>query len=341
MEYGAIDLHKQHSVIRIVEEAGAVVLERKVTTSREGLRRVFGERAPMRVLLESGTESEWVAQTVEACGHEVIVADPNYALMYGARARRVKTDRRDVAALAEACRRGIYRRAHRVSASQRARRREVRVREQLVRIRTQLINLLRAQLRQEGYRLPSGAAETAARRYTTLGVPAGLATALTPLLAVLEGLTPMIAAADAAIQTAASDPVVQRLMTVPGIGPVTAVTFRAVLDDVSRFRDARAVPAYLGLVPREDSSGTRQRKGTITKAGPRTLRAYLVSAAWVVWRQRRQGGALHAWVERLADRRGRRIAVVALARRLSRILYAMWRDGRDYEPGPRPVVAAV
>jgi hypothetical protein len=77
MEYGAIDLHKVHSVIRILEETGAVVLERKVTTTRESLTRVFAERAPMRVLVESGTESEWVAQTVEACGHEVIVADPN------------------------------------------------------------------------------------------------------------------------------------------------------------------------------------------------------------------------------------------------------------------------
>ena len=118
----------------------------------------------MRVLLETGTESEWVAQVVERCGHEVIVADPNYVLMYGQRQRRIKTDRRDVAALAEACRLGIYRRAHRVSAAQRQRRRLLRVREQLIRVRTQAINLLRAQLRQEGYRLGSGSAEAAGAR---------------------------------------------------------------------------------------------------------------------------------------------------------------------------------
>jgi transposase len=341
MEYGAIDLHKQHSVIRIVDEAGTVVLERKVTTTRESLARVFAARRRMRVLVESGTESEWVAQAVEAESHEVIVADPNYALMYGARARAVKTDRRDVAALAEACRRGIYRRAHRVSAAQRGRRREVRVREQLVRIRTQLINLLRAQLRQEGYRLPSGAAETAARRYTTLAVPADLAAALAPIIELLEALAPVLTRADATIAAAAaSDPVVQRLMTAPGVGPVTAVAFRAVVDEVSRFKDAKAATAFLGLVPREESSGARQRKGAITKAGPRSLRALLVSAAWVVWRQRRQGAALHAWVERLAARRGRHIAVVALARRLARILYAMWRDACDYRVGPSPAVAA-
>jgi transposase len=340
MEYGAIDLHKQHSVIRIVDEDGGVVLERKVVTTREAVTRVFAPRGPMRVLVESGTESEWVAQTVEACGHTVIVADPNYTLMYGARARAVKTDRRDVATLAEACRREIYRRAHRVSADQRARRREVRVREQLVRIRTQLINLLRAQLRQEGYRLPSGSAETVPRRYARLPLPAAVTASVAPLLDLLEALAPVLTAADEAVTAAAArDPVVQRLMTAPGIGPVTAVTFRAVLDDVTRFADAKAATAFLGLVPREASSGTRQRKGAITKAGPRSLRALLVSAAWTVWRQRRQGGALHAWVERLAARRGRRIAVVGLARRLARMLYAMWRDGCDYRAVPSAVPA--
>ena len=83
MEYGAIDLHKQNSLIRIVDATGTVVLDRTITTTREGFTRVFAGRAPLRVLVESGTESEWVAQTVEASGHAVIVADPNYALMYG------------------------------------------------------------------------------------------------------------------------------------------------------------------------------------------------------------------------------------------------------------------
>jgi len=97
-----------------------------------------------------------------------------------------------------------------------------------------------------------------------------------------------------------------------------------------------------GLVPREDSSGERQRRGRITKAGPPMARSLLIQAAWVVWRQRAAGGQMHAWVLRLADRRGKRIAIVALARRLSRILYAMWRDGTDYRvPGPRTAVSSV
>ncbi len=143
----------------------------------------------------------------------------------------------------------------------------------------------------------------------------------------LTALAPLLATGDAQVAAhAAADPVVGRLMTVPGIGPITAVTYRAALDTWERFADAGASTAFLGLVPREDSSGTRQRKGAITKAGPGPVRALLVQAAWVVWRQRQGRAALHAWVERLAARRGKRIAVVALARRLARILFAVWRD---------------
>jgi transposase len=129
---------------------------------------------------------------------------------------------------------------------------------------------------------------------------------------------------------AATDPVVQRLMTAPGVGPIIGLAYRATLDDVGRFANAGAVTAYLGLVPREASTGEHQRRGSITKAGPRALRVLLIQAGWVIWRGRGGSAALHAWVHRLAERRGRRIAIVALARRLSRILYAMWRDDTDY-----------
>lgn len=335
MDYGAIDLHARYSWIRIETETGELVLERRVPTTREGLQGVFGGRSRVRVLVESSTESEWVAQILEGAHHEVIVAAPTYALMYGHRDPRIKTDRRDVRALVIACRLGIYRRAHRVSAEQRQRRRELRVREQLVGIRTQLINLLKAQLRQDGYRLPSGASHTVARRAAALAVAAPVRETLAPVVALLETVGEHLRGCAAQLQAAASrDAVVQRLMTAPGVGPITALTYRAVLDDITRFGDARSVAAYLGLVPREDSSGARQRKGGITKAGPTGLRVLLVQASWTVWRQRTGRGAMHAWVERLAARRGRRIAVVALARRLGRILFAMWRDAQDYRAVP-------
>jgi transposase len=343
MEYGAIDLHTKESQIRIIDGNGAVVVERRVATTRARLTDVFGARAPQRILLESGTGSEWVAQHLEGLGHEVVVADPNYAPMYGQRTRRIKTDRRDVAALAEANRLGVYRPAHRVSAPQRDVRRRLRVRDQLVHVRRQAINLLRAQLRSEGVRVPTGAAETFAARFRASAVSAAVRDAMAPLLELLAALAPLLGQAEQwTRQAATADPIARRLMTTPGVGPVVALAFQATVDDVGRFATPGAVTSYLGLVPREDSSGERQRKGAITKAGPSRMRVLLIQSAWHLWRSPAGSATLHAWARRLGERRGRRIAVVALARRLARILWAMWRDGRPFEParvGRRAVAA--
>lgn len=337
MEYGAIDLHARRSQIRIVREDGTVVLERQVETLRSDFERVFACRAPMRILIESSTDSEWVAQHLETLGHEVIVADPNYAAMYGSRSRKVKTDRRDVAALAEACRTGVYRRAHRASATAREARQRLRVRTHCVRQRTATINLLRAMLRADGLRLPRGSAERILARVDQLTLPATLASVIAPLRDVLRQLTATISAADVALETrAARDPIAQHLMTAPGVGPIVALTFHAVLDTPARFGgDAGRASAFLGLVPSEDSSAERRHRGSITKVGPGELRALLVQASWGIWRGRSPAGAsLRAWAQALAARRGRRIAIVALARRLSRILYAMWRDTADFQVAP-------
>lgn len=343
MEYGAIDLHLRRSQFRIGLQDGTVVKDGKCDTTRADLARIFGDRAAMRILLESSTESEWVAQHLESLGHEVIVADPNYAPMYGSRSRKVKTDGRDTAALFDACRLGIYRRAHRVSAAQRARRQELRVRRHLVQMRSRGISLLRALLRQDGRRLPGGSAEAIERRLEALALPPTVTAILAPLRAWLTELNRLLRTADAALATlAASDPVARQLMTAPGVGPVVALTFHAVLDDPARFGgDAARASAFLGLVPSEDSSAERRHKGHITKAGPCDLRALLVQASWVIWRGRSaEGAALRAWAHALAARRGRRIAVVALARRLSRILFAMWRDRSDFGVRPRRVTVA-
>jgi transposase len=287
MVYGAIDLHMRYSQIRILDEAGAVLRDQRVPTTRERLIAAFASHGPMRILLETGTESEWVAQALESAGHAVIVADPNYAPMYGETTRRIKTDRRDVAALAEANRRGGYRVAHRTSATQRDTKQLLRARRLLVQQRSGTVSLLRALLRQSGYRLGTGSCET---------VPARVA----------------------------------RLRSVPGIGVIVATTFRAFVDRHERFAHAGQVSAAIGLVPREDSSAERRHRGHITKAGPRELRSLLIQAAWVCWRH--PGSAtLKAWVEGLAARRGKRIAVVALARRLSRILFALWRDETEFD----------
>lgn len=329
MEYGAIDLHTRRSEIRIVTDENVVVVDRRIETRRAEFARVFGARAPMRILLESSTESEWVAQYLESLGHEVIVADPNFLAMYGERSRRVKTDRRDVAALAAACRTGIYRPAHRADAPTRERRQQLRIRAHLVRMRTGTINALRAILRQHGLRVATGHPETIEARLMRLDLSPALQMVLAPLRSVLRGLTAEIRTADGWVtRTAHTDPTARRLMTVPGVGPVIAVTYQATLATPHRFGGSAArASAFVGLVPRESSSGERQHKGHITKAGPSTLRSLLVQAAWSVWtRPGAAGAALHAWVRRLADRRGRRVAIVALARRLCRMLFAVWRD---------------
>lgn len=343
MEYGAIDLHLRRSQIRIIDEHEQLVLERRIDTDRAAFAQIFGARARMRILIESSTESEWVAQHLAGLGHEVVVVDPNYAAMYGARSRKVKTDRRDVAALALANRRGVYRAAHRVRPAARALRQELRVRRHLVEQRTALINLVRALLRQEGLRLPSGHTASVLQRLARVTLSPALQAALAPVRTVLTALQATLDTVETAVEArAAADPTTQRLMTTPGVGPILALTFQAVLDDPARFGgEAARASAFVGLVPREDSSAERQRKGHITKTGPGDLRAVLVQASWVIWRSRTpRAAALRAWVHAVAARRGRRIAIVALARRLTRLLYAMWRDATAFRAPRADAVAA-
>ena len=327
MEHIGIDVHKRESQICILTDEGEMI-ERRIQTTRQALTKLFAPRARARVLLEATTESEWVAQTLEGLGHEVIVADPNYAPMYPERRRRVKTDRRDARMLAEAARLGSYRPAHRVSAEQRQVRRLLGARDLLVGARRRTIAHVRALARSEGLRVRAGDADRFGTYVRALELPPELRTVVDPLLTVWEQLTEQLQAADAQITAIAqTDPVVQRLTTVPGVGPLIATAFVATLDEAGRFGGARQVASYLGLVPSEDSSADRRRRGHITKAGNPRMRWLLVQAAWAAMRTRRADAAgLRAWADQLAKRRGTRIAMVALARRLAGILFAMWRD---------------
>ena len=159
MEYGAKDLTGER--VRFAWCGDAMVRSSPVIghdTNRLPL--VFGGRPLMRILVEASTESEWVAQDPEDLGHEVIVADPTYAPMYGHRSRRIKTDRRDVAALTEACHHGTYRMAHRRSARQHIVQCQLNVRAELTQARTRAISLVRAITRAAGFRIRSGRTET-------------------------------------------------------------------------------------------------------------------------------------------------------------------------------------
>lgn len=197
-------------------------------------------------------------------------------------------------------------------------------------VRTGTISVIRALLRQQGYRAPQATSTAFAAKVRRLEVPEGLAATLAPLVRTVAMRSTEIRGFDARLTaTAATDPIIGRLQTVPGVGVIVASAYRAFVDDVARFRSATQVSAALGLVPSEDSSAERRHRGHITKAGPAPLRSVVVQAAWVYWRVTKHG-AVRAWVDRLAARRGKRIAVVALARRLSRILYAIWRDETVY-----------
>ena len=346
MEYGAIDLHKKESQIRILTEDGEIV-DRRIATTRERLTAVFWGRPRMRILLEAATESEWVAQHLETLGHEVIVADPNFTAMYGHRSRRIKTDRRDVAALAEACQRGVYRVAHRRSAVRRTVQAQLNIRRELTEARTRAISLTRAIVRGGGFRIRSGSTGSFLTRVAALDLPPSMTDTLAPLRRVIELLNTELTRADETFAThVVEDPVVRRLTTLPGIGPITASAYVAALDDAARFGGAAQVASYLGLVPREYSSGEQHRRGHVLRSAHPYVQALLVQAAWRIVRVKDpRTAALRSWADAIARRRGKKIAMVALARRLARMLFAMWRDEVAFDPArirssPRPSVAA-
>src|SRR5581483_10697097 len=199
MDTIGVDLHKRESQLCIGSDDGRIT-EQRIVTSRERFTAVLGGRSPARILLEASTESEWVAQHLEALGHEVIVADPNYAPMYATRSRRVKTDKRDARTLMEACRQGTFRRAHRLSPARRHLRAELAVRDTLVRTRTRYAALAKALVRRDGLRVASAGAERLERHLGALPLSPVLAAELQPLRDLLGPLNRAIAAADADLE---------------------------------------------------------------------------------------------------------------------------------------------
>jgi len=156
-----------------------------------------------------------------------------------------------------------------------------------------------------------------------------------PLRSLIEVLDDELVCADERFETmVAADPVATRLTTLPGIGPITASAFVAALDTASRFERAGQVTSYVGLVPREYSSGEKQHRGRVVRSAHPYVQSLLVQAAWRVWRASNpRTEAFRTWAQAIARRRGKKIAIVALARRLARTLFAMWRDEAEYQPG--------
>lgn len=336
MFFIGIDVHKKQSQICILDEQGTPHFETRVPTSRADLSDVLRSYLPARIVLEASTPSEWVARHLETLGFDVIVADPGFAPMYATRDKKLKTDKRDARALAQAAKLGAYKPAHRLSDEQRAVRTQVLVRQTLVQARTKIINQIGAVLLGQGLRVGTGAAEHFAQRLEAAAVPESLRALLEPLVGMLTPLNERIVQLEKELaRRANSDEQTQRLQQIPGVGPLISLMFVAVLDGAQRFEGAHQVMSYLGLVPREKSSGEKQLRGHITKAGHTQMRALLVQAAMGIMRLKKpETERLQKWAEKIAQRRGKRIATVALARRLAGVMWAMLRDGADYQAEP-------
>jgi transposase len=179
-----LDLHKLQSQLCIGHPEKRME-ERRIATTRERFSAVLKGYRPARILVEASTESEWVARHLEAMGHEVIVADPNFAPMYATRSRRTKTDRRDARTLMETCQLGAYRRAYRSSDARRHVRAELAVRDALVRTRTRYMAPIKSLLRRDGFRLNSTASHLFEERIADMETSPELRSEVKPLLALL------------------------------------------------------------------------------------------------------------------------------------------------------------
>jgi transposase len=312
---------------------GGIIQECRVGT--RDLEKYFATLNPSQLVMETCSEAFKVASWARAAGHQVAVVPSTLAPALGVGERGVKNDKRDARNLSLAACRMELTGVHVPSDDARKLRALCTSRECLVEARTKLINSVRGWLRTEilKQQVKRGTPETFPRRVreVALKTPPGVPEHTERLLVSIEALNEQIHAADKELKgLVAHDEVCRRLMTAPGIGPVTACRFRAAVDDVARFPNAHALESYLGLTAKEHSSGETERRGGITKAGPSPARRTLIQAAWVAWRT--SSDPMVGWAKSVAQRRGKHIAVTALARKMVGILFAMWRDGADYNP---------
>jgi len=331
MDHVAIDLGARKSQICVRGGDGEIVEERRWETW--DLKRYLASRPKSRVIVETCAEAFGVAAMAKELGHETRIVPATLVRTLGVGARRTKTDQRDARALSEVSCRVDLPSVHVPRPESREKKTFCGMRDALVSARTKVINTVRGWLRGQGRRLGKGSTPTFAERVRAV-CGAEIPSYVERQLKAVDELTTQIKAADRELEELAErDEICRRLMTVPGVGPLTAVRFVAALDEVGRFANAHQLESYLGLVPGENSSADRQQRLSITKAGPRALRWVLVQAAWSLRTQCRQPSAvpLQLWAHQIELRRGKRTATVALARKLAGILYAIWRDGTEYD----------
>jgi transposase len=332
MEYCGLDLGRRSSRYCIVDNARDVVQEGDVRTHKTHLRRVFSKREPMRIVVEATTACFWVADQLIELGHDVRVVDPNQTKAIGA--ALIKHDKLDARVLAQLCAAGLLAEVRIPTLEQRLGRMPLTARDVLVRSRTRIVNCIRGMLASEGFVLPS----TSPKRLVSLldeepppDIPPALYAALVPLLEALVGLEANIEASTAPVyELAKTDPVLRRLQTVPGVGPITASLFVSAIGDPHRFRSGRAVGAYLGLVPRLYQSGATLRRGRITKHGNAQARWALTISANALLLSKKDS-ALQRWAKNLVERIGRQKACCAIARKLASVLWSLWKSEQVFQ----------
>ena len=336
-----IDVGDRFSHWCALYEDGAVAGRGRVCTRSEAFVDQGKQWRGVRVAIENGTHSGWISRVLSAAGCEVVVANPS---RWRGTAHNSKNDRNDAEALARVVRvdpRLLFPIQHR-GEQQQVDMAVIRVRAQLIKARTQLVNTARGVVKSLGGRLGRADAAYFVPR-TWPEVPAALRDALGPVYRSLVALNEQICKLDKQIEQLSRQryPHTAQLRSVPGIGPVTALTYVLTLGDPHRFQTSRAAGAYLGLRPRQRQSGQRDPDLGIARNGDGYLRSLLVECAHHVL-SRGPDSALKQWGLTLAGggKRPRRRALVAVARKLAVLLHKLWMTGQRFCPFPEETVDA-
>lgn len=330
--YAGLDVSLEQTSVCVVDAAGAVVLERRVATEPEAIAGALARlpECPARVLLETGGLTPWLWHELSARGLVVHCIDARRAKAQLA-LRPAKSDRNDARGLAEIARMGWYAHIRVKSLDHHALRAKLAARAELVATARDLGNQLRGLLRSFGLRVGKGKGRFEQRVLILVASCPALQPVADALLAARRAVLAEVERLDRILlREARQDATCQRLMTVPGVGPITALAYQSTIEEPMRFGRARDVGAYLGLVPRRHQSGEVDRSGRISKQGDALLRGYLYEAATVLLTRLQRPCALRAWARALAERIGVKKARVALARKLAVLLHHLWSHEEDF-----------
>ncbi|MGB8623966.1 MAG: IS110 family transposase [Paracoccaceae bacterium] len=332
--YAGLDVSMEETHICVLDREGALIREGKTRSSPATIARFLADGPPCeQVIFETGRMAPMLYHGLVEQGIPIQCVESRQAYQALKSLAGHKTDRNDARGLAHLARTGFYKPTHVKSLSAHAIRSLIAARKKLVGQRVTIDNQIRGLVVVFGVRLPralSPAFKDAALKVSD-GVP-GLHAALCGLFAAREAILTAVAAIDADMKRMVrKSKVCARLMTVPGIGPITALAFAAAIDEPSRFKRSRDVGAYLGLVPRRYQSGEIDYTGSISKRGDVRVRTLLYEAANVMLTRCSGTLKLKTWALEIGARSTMRKARVALARRLAIIMHAMMRDGTEFQ----------